>query len=268
MTAALALTAALATSDAARVDRMIDAAGVALHIVCAGERQPRAPLVVLEAGAGNSAATWKDVIGPIAQSARVCAYDRQNLGSSQQVDAQLTGAGHAAALHALLEAAHEPAPYVMAGHSYGGMIVRLFATRYPGEVAAIVLVDSSHEEQVSRFSILPPPPPAAAPAGTSARERVDIVATSAELAAAPWHAGIPLIVLSRGLWLKTPPAVPDPLAYARLGIWQDLHRELATRSPQGEVVVASGSGHYIQNDEPQIVIDAVRRAIARTSPHS
>lgn len=267
MTAVLALAAAFATADAARVDRMIDAAGVALHIVCAGERRPGAPLVVLEAGAGNSAATWNDVIGPIAQSARVCAYDRQNLGSSQRVDAQLTGAGHAAALRALLEAAHEPPPYVMAGHSYGGMIVRLFAMKYPGDVVAIVLVDSSHEEQVARFSILPAPPPAAAPA-TSARERVDLVATSAELAAAPWHSGMPLLVLSRGVWLKTLPAVPDPLAYARLGIWQDLHRELATRSPQGEVVVATRSGHYIQNDEPQIVIDAVRRALTRTSPRS
>ena len=70
-------------------------------------------------------------------------------------------------------------------------------------------------------------------------------------------------VLSRGLWLKAPPPIPDPLAYARLGIWQDLHRELATRSPQGEVVVAIGSGHYIQNDEPQLVIDAIRRVVAR-----
>ncbi len=268
MMAVLALTAALATADAVRVDRTIDAAGVTLHIVCAGERQPRAPLVVLEAGAGNSAATWNDVIGPIAQSARVCAYDRQNLGSSQKVDAQLSGAGHAAALHALLAAAHEPPPYVMAGHSYGGMIVRLFATNYPGEVAAIVLVDSSHEEQVARFSILPAPLPAAVPADTSPRERVDIVATSAELAAAPWRADMPLIVLSRGLWLKVPPAVPDPLAYARLGIWQDLHRELATRSPAGEVVVATKSGHYIQNDEPQIVIDAIQRTIRRISPQS
>jgi pimeloyl-ACP methyl ester carboxylesterase len=265
--AALTLIAALAAA-AAPVDRTVAAGGVALHIVCAGERQPLAPLVVLEAGAGNSAATWNDVIEPIAQSSRVCAYDRQNLGSSERVDAQLTGAGHAAALHALLAAAHEPPPYVMAGHSYGGMIVRLFAMRYPEEVAGIVLVDSSHEEQVARFSVLPAPPPTPVPVPQGARERPDIVATSAELAAAPWRADMPLVVLSRGLWLKTPPPVPDPLAYARLGIWQDLHRELATRSPQGEVVVATRSGHYIQNDEPRIVIDAIQRVIGRLRSRS
>jgi len=266
--AALVAAAVLIVADAAPVDRMIDAAGTTLHIVCAGERRAGSPLVVLEAGAGNSAATWRDVVGPIAQFARVCAYDRQNLGTSARVGTQPTGAGHAAALHALLGAAHEAPPYVIAGHSYGGMIARLFAMAWPREVAGIVLVDSSHEDQIARFAVLGDPPapsplPAAAATSPSAREEVRLAATCAELAAAPWHADIPLVVLSRGLWLKAPPPIPDPLAYARLGIWQDLHRELATRSPQGEVVVATRSGHYIQNDEPQLVIDAIRRVVAR-----
>jgi len=271
--AALTLAAMLASPDAAAVDRSMDVNGVALHIACAGERESGRPLVVLEAGAGNSAATWKEVFGPIAAISRVCAYDRQNLGSSQRVDTQPTGEEHANTLHALLAAAHEPPPYVIAGHSYGGMIARLFAMHYPREVAGIVLVDSSHEDQIARFSVLADPPgptplPASAAPSFSPREQVKLAATCAELAAAPWHDDIPLIVLSRGLWLKTPPPVPDPLAYARLGIWQDLHRELATRSPQGEVVVATRSGHYIQNDEPQIVVDAIRRVLARISPHS
>ena len=267
---ALLIAVALAGADPVAADRTIDAGGVKLHIVCAGDRQPGTPLVVLEAGANNSAATWRDVSAPIARFARVCAYDRQNLGSSQRVEKPLTGGGHAEALHALLTAAREPPPYVIAGHSYGGMIARLFAMKYPRETAGIVLVDSSHEEQIARFSVLADPPaatplPAAAAPSFSLLEKVDLAATSAELAAAPWHADVPLIVLSRGLWLKTPPPVPDPLAPARLGIWQDLHRELATRSPQGEVVVATRSGHYIQNDEPQIVIDAVHRIVARVT---
>jgi pimeloyl-ACP methyl ester carboxylesterase len=276
MIAALALSAvaiatALTTIETPRSDRMIAAAGVTLHIVCAGQRQPGRPLVVLEAGAGNGLSTWNDVLEPIAQFARVCAYDRQNLGSSERVATQPTGAGHTATLHALLGAAHEPPPYVIAGHSYGGMIARLFAMRYPREVAGIVLVDSSHEDQIARFSVLAEPPRPVAPPGRSAvepKEQANLAATSAELAAAPWHADIPLVVLSRGLWLKTPPPTPDPLASTRLGIWQDLHRELATRSPHGEVVVATHSGHYIQNDEPQIVIDAVRRVVTRVTTHS
>ena len=110
MIAVLALTATLATGDAARLDRSVDAAGVTLHIVCAGERQPRQPMVILEAGAGNTAATWRDVFAPLAQLARVCAYDRQNLGTSARVAAQPTGGGPAAAVHALRQAAHEPPP--------------------------------------------------------------------------------------------------------------------------------------------------------------
>jgi pimeloyl-ACP methyl ester carboxylesterase len=120
MIAVLALTAALATGDAARLDRSVDAAGVTLHIVCAGERRPRQPMVILEAGAGNTAATWRDVFAPVAQFARVCAYDRQNLGTSARVEAQPTGRGHAEALHALLQAADEPPPYVSPGTRTAG----------------------------------------------------------------------------------------------------------------------------------------------------
>ena len=258
MIAQLVAAAALAAASAP-VDRLLDANGVQLHIVCAGERAGK-PLVVLEAGAGNGASTWNDVVGPIAQFARVCAYDRQNLGSSARVDAQPTAAGHVAALHALLDAAHEPPPYVMAGHSYGGMLVRLYASTFPAEVAGLVLVDSSHEDQIARFAVLAPSPaPATAP--VRPREQVDLPTASAQLSASPWRGDIPLVVLSRGLWLKTPPPTPDPLAAVRLGIWQDLHRELATRSARSELVVATKSGHYIQNDEPQIVIDAVRRVM-------
>jgi len=263
--AAAALTAALATADTAPVDRTVNAAGVTLHVVCAGARDLARPIVVLEAGAGNGASTWSDVMAPIARVARVCAYDRQNLGSSARVDSQLTLSGHVAALHALLAAAHEPPPYIMAGHSYGGMIVRLYASTFPAEVAGLVLVDSSHEDQIARFAVLPPPPSAGGAALQRPREEIDLPAACGALSANPWRADIPLVVLSRGLWFKSPPPAPDPLASTRLGIWQDLHRELATRSPRSEIVVATRSGHYIQNDEPEIVVDAIGRVVASVS---
>lgn len=257
----LALIASVALALASS-DRLVAADGVRLHIQCAGERQAGAPVVVLEAGAGNSARTWRDVFDPIAQFARVCAYDRQGLGTSERTAAPQSGVEAVATLHALLRAADERPPYLMAGHSYGGMLVRLYATRYSAEVAGLVLVDSSHEEQTKRFAALPtsaPPPGAAAPAAIP--ERIDFAGTSAELAKAPWRGDIPLVVLSRGLWFRPPPATPDPQAEARLAIWQELHRELATRSPQAELVVARQSGHYIQNDEPALVIDAIRRVL-------
>ena len=266
--------AAIAFSVAASVDvpvtdRLIEAAGVRLHLRCGGTRAAGAPIVVLEAGAGNSAKTWSDVFDPIAAFARVCAYDRQGLGTSESTANPQSGVAAVETLHALLQAAGERPPFVMAGHSYGGMLIRLYATRYPSEVAGLVLVDSSHEEQLTRFASLPVPPrpaatetPPAAPPSIG-REQIDLAETSRALAAAPWHADIPLVVLSRGLWFKTPAAVPDPKADARLQIWQALHRELATRSPRAELVVAPNSGHYIQNDEPSLVIEAVRRVAAK-----
>ena len=78
------------------------------------------------------------------------------------------------------------------------------------------------------------------------------------MAKTAWRADIPLVVLTR-----TPPA--DPHEDPRGQIWQELQRELATRSPQGEQIVAKKSGHYIQNDEPTLVIDAVRRVVAKAA---
>jgi pimeloyl-ACP methyl ester carboxylesterase len=262
---AIALAAAAAAPlQTTAADRALDAGGVKLHIRCDGTRQPGVPLVVLEAGAGNSATTWRDVFAPIAQFARVCAYDRQGLGTSERTPAPQSGVAAVETLHALLSAAGERPPFVMAGHSYGGMLVRLYATTYPSEVRGLVLIDSSHEEQSKRFGALPAPPPSLVPQPVSP-EHIDLAGTSAELAKAPWHADIPLVVLSRGLWFKTPPPSPDPQAEARLAIWQELHRELATRSPQAELIVAAHSGHYIQNDEPPLVIDAIRRVVAKAT---
>jgi pimeloyl-ACP methyl ester carboxylesterase len=245
-------------------DRLLDAAGVQIHIQCDGDRKTGAPLVLLEAGAGNGARTWRDVFAPIAQFARVCAYDRPGLGTSEQTPQPRLPLDIIATLHALLAAAGEGAPYVMVGHSWGGEIVRLYAMQYPAEVVGLVLIDSSHEEQVKRFAAIAP----AAPAANGGRfgvappspppEQANLETMGAELSKQPWHANIPLVVLTR-----TPPA--DLQADPRDGVWQELQRELTTRSPQGEQIVAAKSGHYIQNDEPSLVIDAVRRVVRTLS---
>jgi pimeloyl-ACP methyl ester carboxylesterase len=233
---ALSLAAPFQTSS---VDRLLDAAGVKIHIQCDGDRKPGAPLVLLEAGAGNSANTWRDVIGPIAQFVRVCAYDRPGLGSSERP------------------------PYVMAGHSWGGEIVRLYATHYAAEVVGLVLIDSSHEDQVKRFAAIAP----AGAVGTEVRssasagvppERADLETMGSELSKNPWHANMPLVVLTR-----TAPTAEN--RDERLNVWQELQRDLATRSPQAEHIVAAKSGHYIQNDEPSLVIEAVRRVVAQAA---
>ena len=131
------IAALLALAAAGTTDRLVDAGEVKLHIQCAGERQAGAPVVVLEAGAGNSANTWRDVVDPIAQFARVCAYDRQGMGTSEKTPKPQPFGDVVETLHALLGAGGERPPYVMAGHSYGGALVRLYAMRYPAEVTGL-----------------------------------------------------------------------------------------------------------------------------------
>jgi pimeloyl-ACP methyl ester carboxylesterase len=264
ITAAAALALSTVAFQTSAVDRVVDASGVKLHVQCDGARKMGMPMLVLEAGAGNSAKTWNDVFAPIAQFTRVCAYDRPGLGTSEQTPQPRLPADIVGTLHALLNAVDERPPYVMAGHSWGGEIVRLYAMNYPAEVVGLILIDSSHEDQLRRFAEVASAPPiggaATPPAAPSQppREVADLATMGTALSRNPWHANIPLVVLTR-----TAPA--DPTGDPRGMIWQELQKELATRSPQGEQIVARKSGHYIQNDEPPLVIDAVRRVVAKAA---
>jgi pimeloyl-ACP methyl ester carboxylesterase len=237
-------------------DQMVNVGGIQLHIRCTGERHADTPVVVLEAGAGNGTDTWRDTQTPISAFTRACSYDRPGIGTSAPVSQPQSAVDVVDTLHGLLQRAAEPGPYVLVGHSYGGMIVRLYASRYAADVTGIVLVDSAHEDQLRRFAAIPGGPP---PEAT--REQIDMRGMSAALSAQPWHASIPLVVLTRG-HMGPPSRAADPLFQALYQAWMDMQRDLASRSPRGEHVVATNSDHYIQNEEPSIVIEAVRRVVA------
>jgi pimeloyl-ACP methyl ester carboxylesterase len=132
--------------------RMVDVDGHRLHLQCAGEGKPT---VVLEAGLATCSLDWWRVQPEVAKFARVCAYDRAGHGWSEPGPRPRTSQRLADELHTLLGSAGIEGPYVLVGHSYGGEIVRMFASRYPEEVAGLVLVDSSHEDQKAR---VPPRP--------------------------------------------------------------------------------------------------------------
>jgi pimeloyl-ACP methyl ester carboxylesterase len=120
--------------------QMVDVGGHRLHINCVGRGSPT---VVLDAGSGGFSAQWVRVQREVAGTTRVCAYDRAGMGWSEMGpdprDAkQITGE-----LHALLGKAGIEGPYVLVGHSFGGMYMQTYAARYPDEVAGVALVDSS-----------------------------------------------------------------------------------------------------------------------------
>jgi pimeloyl-ACP methyl ester carboxylesterase len=126
---------------------MVDVGGHSLHIDCLGEGSPT---VILEAANLGMSAHWIWVQQQLAQTTRVCVYDRSGLGWSERGPNPRDAKQISTELHTLLTNAHTEGPYVLVGHSYGGLYTQMYAARYPDEVAGMALVDSSHPEQFTR----------------------------------------------------------------------------------------------------------------------
>ena len=124
--------------------------GYQLHIHCLGEGNPT---VILEAALPGASAHWGWVQPDIATTTRVCAYDRAGMGWSDPGPEPRDAQTIASELHTLLDNARIEGPYVLVGHSFGGLYARMYTAQYPDEVAGMVLVDSTHPDQWTR---LPP----------------------------------------------------------------------------------------------------------------
>jgi pimeloyl-ACP methyl ester carboxylesterase len=125
--------------------KLVDVGGWRLHLDCAGSG---GPAVVFASGSGDFSFDWALVQPGIARFARACAYDRAGDAWSDPGPIPRTMRQEAYELHTLLERAGIAPPYVLVGHSYGGLLVRVYAERYPDEVAGMVLVDATHEDTV------------------------------------------------------------------------------------------------------------------------
>ncbi len=280
--------------------KFVEVDGRRMHIDCAGDASPT---VVLDSGLGDSYLSWRKVQPQIAAFTRVCSYDRAGLGYSDPSPRPRTSNVIAQELHALLQTANVPPPYVMVGHSMAGYDVRVFTSLYRNEVAGMVLVDASHPDQESRF------PQAlkdmegswhresefvaySMPFGIprllglceddavfraancnfhSAREQLEEINSFAESAAQARATGtlgdMPLAVLSHDPDKPSsdlPPDVAKPTNEA----WEKMQEDLAHLSTRGTQTVAKNSAHYIQIDRPDVVIEAVRRVVdeARQKP--
>lgn len=180
-------------------------------------------------------------------------------------------------LRALLRAARVPGPYVLTGHSYGGMIARLHATTYPRRVAGLVSIDAQNEDFVAaykrfltpeqyRAAVLEPQPPPGLES-YSAIERIGLEVSAAQLRQAqvdtPLHR-MPLTVISHSKTLPNPFGFPDDWPIARLErAFQRSQDMLARLVPGARHLTATRSGHYIQLDQPRLVTRAIRQMVKR-----
>jgi len=227
-----------------------------------------APTVVMEAGLCQPISTWGDVAAEVAAFTRVFVYDRAGVGGSsgispQGVDQSARPQGPRTShrivkeLRDLLRKAGAPAPYVLVGHSFGGLNVRLYASERPDEVAGIVLIDSSNEEEYIRYASLMPP-------GKKTKytrvnrgsncEFVNLDLSAAELREAAPLPPVPLTVIT-----PVPKSANLETSQAHL----DLQVDLVSRSAKSVHLFAERSGHFIQRDRPDIVIKAIRDVVDR-----
>jgi pimeloyl-ACP methyl ester carboxylesterase len=275
--------------------QLVDVGPYELHLYCTGSGTPA---VVLDSGLGDTYISWRKVQPQIAQFTRVCSYDRAGLGFSYYSRHPSTSKDFADELRILLHNAAIPTPYILVGHSMGGFDVRLYASLYRSDVAGMVLVDSSHPEQQKR---LPPElkdmdatwlreqeffeftmpfgiPRLLGFCGSDAEVRaaecnfhnvreavaeLKSVSESAAQAATTGSLGdLPLVVLSHDPD-KPQPDLPEDLVKPTNDAWEKMQEELTHLSTRGTQIIAKNSGHYIQLDRPDLVIEAVRQVVVQ-----
>ncbi|HYF80537.1 MAG TPA: alpha/beta hydrolase [Symbiobacteriaceae bacterium] len=256
----------------------IELANRKLHYESAGTG---APVIILEAGAGCPSDTWNPIWPELIKLTRVVRYDRAGIGKSDPAPQPRTVADMAADLDALLQSASIQGPYILVGHSLGGLLVRYFAHRHPEEVVGMMLIDSSHHDHSLRqLAVLPAaspdePEPIAmqrrmlTDATTLSREGFNFLQVQQAVSQCSPLGSLPLTVLCQALpdrekvMATTSPGFPVDLACELHRVNAELQKDLAALSTEGVHHIVEQSGHFIHIDRPDVVVAAVASLLNR-----
>ncbi len=244
-----AIASALDASHYPAPGKLVDIGGYRLHINCTGTGSPT---VILDAGLGGTSLDWSKVQPAVAHFTRVCSYDRAGYGWSDTGPGPRTSQQIVKELHLLLVHGQIRGPYLLVGHSVGGLNMRLYAYRYPAEVAGMVLLDSTDEHQYAQFGTYPPffPPQAV----SAAEQQLQLYRV-----AAPF--GVARLALQTGLFplddAAAYPAAVRPILLAQAmqtRYYATQHDELAALQESAAQVRAARQAHPSYGHLPLIVL--------------
>ncbi|WP_075618532.1 alpha/beta fold hydrolase [Paenisporosarcina indica] len=219
--------------------------------------------IVMDAGYGDYSKAWDTLIPDLAEIANVFVYDRPGLGKSEKSSTPRTSLEMIKELNEVLLMLHIKPPYILVGHSFGGVNMRLFATRFPIEVAGMVLIDSTPEEYRERFL------PTMSSQFQEAYNKQfiyegtydEFMESLSQLRQEKSHLGnLNLTIISAGNKAHYSKESQD--------LWNEMQKEMLSISNNSEFVIAENSAHYIQYDEPLIVVKAIKKLINKLNHDS
>ncbi|WP_036216319.1 alpha/beta fold hydrolase [Lysinibacillus sphaericus] len=219
------------------------------------------PSVIFIAGLGDSHETWKKVQDRISEETSTLSYDRAGIGRSQDVAVPRTCCDLVEELSELVQALDVEKPYILVGHSFGGLVARLYTSLYPLDICGMVLVDAAPEyKELAYEKVLPENLLAGNreyfenPMLNS--EKIDKIQSYKQIVDYSNQSDIPLSIITRGLPDTNENEGGWP-SQEILGIEQSLQAEFQWLSTSSKFRIASRSGHYIHHDEPDIVIEEI-----------
>lgn len=260
------------------VDGRFDIGGRSIQLTCRGNG---APTVVVDAGMGTAPAEdpgWRGIAARISEHTRVCLYDRAGLGASDAAPERVrTSADASADMRTALHKAGVEGPYLIAGHSIGGLHAQVFASLYPDETAGLVLLSSTHPDQIETWlSVLPSPAPDEEKAVTEARdflvamandpskneERLDFKASAAQARKLRSLGFKPVVIATHSVNYRMVPGLSEPLSVKLEAATQNMQRGLLSLSSRAKQNVSKTAGHGLPHEAPSFVIDNILEAVA------
>lgn len=261
---------------------MIDIGGYSLYVEDTGTGKVT---VIFDAGMGDDSSVWNKVVEEVSQFSRVITYDRAGLGWSEKSPHERDSKTIVAELHSVLEEKGITGPIILVGHSFGGVNMQRYALTYPEDVAALVLVDSAHEDQITKmpqasflqkylfkFGMWAAPvgiprlylsniyPEEKAKKSTTKHQYISLdeaeyfprsLSELNELT--PNYGDMPLVVIARN---KASSEIDN--TKARDLVWATLQENIATRSTNSTIIFSGARQHSIHKMQPEIVIEAIQ----------